>query len=1425
MSQVSLPSLSSLQRLAPQFNGDRAPDYPLWRTRAEQGLVVLGLWPYVDPTNPLSDPTRLAKQSPSTADASDDEEDADEGSKRNFERGELSALPSSVELSRPQQAFAVISSWLSDSLVGPMTSGISTGAELWKRLADTYSATSTVNNFLLREQWVNLKMTKSDVQEFINEVTQLRDQMIRQGITVDENEVVCKLLMGLPKTSAWNQLNTALRLQSSLKLTTVVSQLIQHQLMFNSASSSEEHSLALAAHSYPTRYDDAGRFKQRTPSASRPTGHSDHRGTSSKFCHLHGSATHSTDECRDLKRMRDSRENRPQDARPHGFGQTRGQTRGYTPNPNPTSRAHMAAAESADDHQQVDLDSELTSWAFNVYADADQRGWLVDSGATEHMANDLTLFETYTAIPTRKIFLGNGEFITAEATGTVVLTSPNCQPVRFDGVLYVPKIVRNLLSIPRASSGGYDVSFVGDECIFTHQSSPGVPALRGTRSGNAYYLDAEPYFAYVVSTAPLDVWHERLGHIGHDAIRTLKSHDIVSGLEYTDSHEYGHFCSGCAQGKQHAAPIYHDGPTTVKASRPLQIIHSDVVGPIKPVSRQGWRYAVTFIDDYSRFCWMGFLRSKDEVLVTFKKFVAAAQNKLDCTVSTLRSDWGGEYISQDFQEFLDERGIDHQYSAPHTPQQNGIAERLNRTIVEMARCMLHARKVPRYFWPEAFKTAVYIKNRCHHRTLGHISPFEKLFETKPDIAYLRVFGCDVWVLDPLRTKLDPKSRKCLFLGYCEDSAANTYRCYDPETKRVIISRDVLFDETPGVPVTSPVSVEPPRQIVELPPIHEYDEENNGVSTPNRSSVTAVVAPVTNNSAPINLPSVDEEESIEMSDDPFDNLPPVDEDELSQGEDGVLYAELGYSGSLHSLEHRAFIAEVEPATVEEARASDDAVEWEAAIQEELDSMQKHGVYELCELPAGHKALKSRFVFKIKRDADGNITRRKARMVVKGYSQVAGIDYEETFAPVAKFVSIRILLALAAKHGWAVEQMDVKVAFLNGDLSEELYMQLPPGVAKPGEEHLVWRLRKSIYGLKQAPRMWYHKLDSFMQSMGFRHTVADNSIYVRGELGNRYAAVSVYVDDLIIVGEDDDVRGVKKQLSDRFDMTDLGAVHWLLGVEITRSAAGFHLSQRQYISDSLEQLGMTDCKSLAVPLDPSCRLTRDMGPHNTGEEEYMSRVPYRSAVGSLVYLVTCTRPDLAASVGIVSQFLERPGLNHWNAVKRIYRYLKGTMDTGLLLSGGTDFELRGYSDSDYAGDTDTRRSTTGYVFLLGGGAVSWRSKRQPTVALSTTEAEYMALAEAAREAIWLRLFLSELGFSQRSAITIFDDNQGAISLARNPVHHARTKHIDVRYHYVREQVAAGTINVLYCVTHDMVADILTKPLARDKHQQHTASLGLH
>jgi hypothetical protein len=468
-----------------------------------------------------------------------------------------------------------------------------------------------------------------------------------------------------------------------------------------------------------------------------------------------------------------------------------------------------------------------------------------------------------------------------------------------------------------------------------------------------------------------------------------------------------------------------------------------------------------------------------------------------------------------------------------------------------------------------------------------------------------------------------------------------------------------------------------------------------------------------------------------------------------------------------------------------------------------------------LPIGAKTVGCKWIFKKKEGIPGvEDARFKARLVAKGYSQREGMDFNEVFSPVVRHSSIRVLLAMVALYDLELEQLDVKTAFLHGELEETIYMHQPDGFIVEGKEDHVCQLRRSLYGLKQSPRQWYKRFDSFMIRHGYTRSSYDSCVYYRQLADGSFVYLLLYVDDMLIAAKSMlEIKRLKSLLGDEFEMKDLGAAKKILGMEIhrDRKAGKLYLSQKKYIEKVLERFGMHNSKPVSTPLGAHFRLSAALAPQSEEEEQFMSRVPYSSAVGSIMYAMVCTRPDISQAVSVVSRYMANPGKVHWQAVKWILRYLRGTTNVGLVYDRGSDINssVIGYVDSDYAGDLDKRRSLTGFVFTLSGCAISWKATLQSTVALSTTEAEYMAAAEAVKEAIWLRGLVSDLGLQQDDTV-VFCDSQSAIHLTKNQMYHERTKHIDVRYHFLREVVTQGDITVKKIATAENPADMLTKPL---------------
>jgi hypothetical protein len=522
------------------------------------------------------------------------------------------------------------------------------------------------------------------------------------------------------------------------------------------------------------------------------------------------------------------------------------------------------------------------------------------------------------------------------------------------------------------------------------------------------------------------------------------------------------------------------------------------------------------------------------------------------------------------------------------------------------------------------------------------------------------------------------------------------------------------------------------------------------------------------------------------------------------------------------------ADTEPKSFREAMSRPDGELWYQAMVKEMEAHLENGTWELVKLPPNRKAIGSKWVFKIKRNPDGSIDRYKARLVAKGFAQRPGQDFDETFAPTTKWAALRAVLALAALEDLELESIDISNAYLNGELRNvDVFMQQPEGFMER-DPSWVAHLLKGLYSLKQGGREWFKRLEEVLLELGFHRIRSDASVFVWEKDGVK-VIVPVFVDDITLASKSKaKISELKVQLAQRFKLRDLGATSFLLGVEITRERAKrtLHLSQRKYASELLQRFGFADCSPVSTPLDPGTRLDLSQCPQTPEDVEFMRDKPYVSAVGALMYLAIATRPDIAHAVGVLCRFMANPGPAHWKAAKHLFRYLRGTTDQRLTYAPDPSSQelFTTYSDADHGGNPDNGRSTSGFVVKMGTGAVSWMSRLQSVVALSTTEAEFIAAVSAGQEIVWMRSFLSELGYSMRGPSLLLVDNQSVIQVAKNPEHHGRMKHLDLRFFWLRDSVNSGIIAIRYVPTADQAADLLTKALARVKVAAAVPQLGL-
>lgn len=1031
--------------------------------------------------------------------------------------------------------------------------------------------------------------------------------------------------------------------------------------------------------------------------------------------------------------------------------------------------------------------------AFNVEVEAnsiifENETWIMDSGASAHMTYRQDFFQTLDGSFKSRVTLGNNQHLSVEGKGMIKiqkLIHGKWYDSTINNVLYIPELRKNLFSEGVLTEKKMKIVKFEKEAKVFEGSNLVATAVKD--SSNTYKM----LFRTMICTANLTVtdnlklWHERCGHVNVKYLKEMVNKDLITGVKFSDVENF--FCESCLMGKQHKLPFKKN-----KEHVKLEIgerMYSDVCGPIATPSVQGSRYFVTFKDEKCGYRVAYFIRHKSDVYECFKTFNANIKTKFGHSVKILHTDGGTEYLSNEFKSYLSKEGIEHEVTAPYTPQQNGRAERDNRTIVESARSMLHQSGAPKFLWAEAVNTAIYILNRVPTSQAPGKTPYEMWCGQKPTLDHLKVFGCDAYahVPDEKRRKLDTKSEKLMFIGY--DKNSTNYRLFNPITRKVIISRNVVFNEK------RQSGLKPNIVKIELDSDDVTDFGEDGEEVENQVEDVQ-----------------QQEEEIEQE----ENRESVREN----NEIPVLRPQRNVRIPARFHDFQLNFVEIDiPDTYDDAMKSKDNAKWKEAINEEYDALLKNKTWIMVKTPENKKPIESRWVFRVKRNQDGIITRYKARLCAKGYAQKEGIDYNEIYAPTTRFDSIRVLLAIANMKDYEFKQFDIKTAFLYGELEENIYMKPPPGLDY--KDGFVCKLEKSLYGLKQSPRCWNKKFSTFLQNFGFKASTADKCVYT-GFVKDIKVLLVIYVDDgLIFSSQTSAIDTVLDQLSNCFEVKIIEEANYFVGIEIKRDLkqGKMFLKQSSYIKDIIKRFAMEDANPVSMPEDQHSNLA-------AMEDSKLvdNSVPYRQAVGSLMFLATVTRPDISHAVGVASRFLNSPNNAHWNAVKRIIRYLIGTPNHGIEFDKNGNTNLCGFTDSDYASDTQTRRSTSGYVYKLCNGPITWSSKRQPTVTLSTTEAEYVAAAQATKEAIWLQKLLLDIQEEVTKPTILNVDNQSSIKLIRNPEFHNRTKHIDIQYHFVREKYEDGHIVPIYVNTLEQQADILTKALPRNRFQELRRKLGI-
>ena len=974
--------------------------------------------------------------------------------------------------------------------------------------------------------------------------------------------------------------------------------------------------------------------------------------------------------------------------------------------------------------------------------------WIIDSGASIHMCNDRSLFTTFSSTAGRNVRIANGDKIPIIGYGNVVIklsTQPKVVSLSLNNVAFVPLLDVNLLSVRCMSLDFKEVSFTEKGCFLKLNTSELVQI--GKLEGCQYELHEH----IVDNEANLCIhdWHKRLAHRNLDTIKRLKQFGLqISKCNCSDD------CEGCLKGKLTTLPF----PTSLdKPSKALELVVSDVCGPINPKSLGGASYFLTMIDVYSDYTEVFMLNKKSDAKSHIINYITKMKNLVNKKPKIFRSDRGGEYMDSELQQFLVSEGIQYQCTVHDSPQQNGIAERKNRTLVEAVRSMLHQRKIQKNLWAEALHNAVYTFNRIPKLDFKFV-PIEVFFNKQFNGTF-REFGCKVFYsTNPNgRKKLDAKATEGIFMGV--DSASKGFRIFTGN--KIRIERNVHFLSCVKPQINNPM----------------FSLDNEILF---ESPMKDIVSP-----------PEDSIERLKDSDSSTDDLVPRRSPRLA----------LKYQANLANDDPF-----YEPTTYNQAINCKNKNQWLIAMEDELNSIEQNKTWSLVDIPPGCNAIGSRWVFGLKRDEKGEVVRFKARVVAKGFTQKFGVDYDEVFAPVARPATFRTLLALSSYRNLVVKQFDVKTAFLNGVLENVIYMKPPPGSIADKDKDKVFKLHKTLYGLKQAARSWNKTLHDALIKIDFRQSKYDNCLYVMHN-GTETCYVIIHVDDMLFAATSNVIiKSITDSLNKSFELKCLGNVQQFLGIQVTKHSDGsFMVNQSLYINKIAHEFKLEDCRHSKYPLHP--------GYHKlVGGQLLETNNDYRKLIGMLLYVSTNTRPDIAASVAILAQRVSKPRDLDFVETLRIVRYLVSTKNHVLkLFNPSTKISLEAYSDSDFAEDKTDRKSISGFLCCVLGAPVSWSSRKQDVVSTSTTEAEFYALAEATKEILWLKGLLADFNLETPPSISIHSDNKSTIAMVENEKFSSRTKHIDVRLHFVRDLVYLKEISLKYVPTNINPADMFTKPLA--------------
>ena len=1064
--------------------------------------------------------------------------------------------------------------------------------------------------------------------------------------------------------------------------------------------------------------------------------------------------------------------------------------------------------------------------------------WILDTGATEHFCNRKSKFIEFKALEEpRQIATAKKENeVAATGIGKIRLeTDINGNQVEciLSDVLYIPKLERNLVSMGRLIDKGCNFEVVentmktkidGKTILQFTREEGGLFELENLATGDEKHPEA-----YMAKQDNMMMWHRKFMHLNEADLKLT-----VGNLKGTMGD-----CEPCMLGK--ATKLRFNKEKSYRPKGPLEEVHCDIMGPLDE-STNGNRYLAVYVDRFTDYTYAVPLKKKSQQEAELRSFIAMAETNFEKKVKRIVCDGGGEFITNSFIAFCKERGTEISQTNPYEPNQNPVAERRNRILTNAARAALTDSGVPLSYWDDALMMAAYARNRSLSTWNKEESPATQWNHgKKEDISKLHVFGELCYALkgnQKAKPKMESNAEKCVFLGY----TTNGYRLKSMERNKTVYSRNVSFPKK---------LVFPYRKTVEVDDYSDSGSSDDDNADKERKaegmrfelqredtddeSVDAPNTPTPRSRSPDSEEyrlSSDEESGTQVN----VNRSPRPKRDTQRP---ATYAEVARPITQAA---EAYMTTVSPNGIKIPKSYYDAIHgpeaanWKEAIKSELRSLTRNQTWVVKERK-GRTLCKVKWIFSLKLNEHGNVERYKARLVARGFTQIPGIDFEEAYAPVVRAPTIRLALALKTQKKMKTLQLDISTAFLHGKMDKEVFIEMPQGLelltlneqSRLGLEGMTEDealcLMKALYGTKQGARQWNIELKTTLRKMGYRQSDYDPCLFIRGE-----EFVIIYVDDLLLFyHNEEEAKRFEEGITEKYAVGKRDDGHYFLGQHIATTSEGTNVNQVRYIEKMKQTFSLDDY---------AMKASRPIGDPNgleVTEKEKATKIgkPYRELIGALLYVSNLTRPDISFAVGVLSRHLEHPQDRHWKAAVQLGRYVCNTKHLGLKFKKTSektdcltadDIGLELYCDADWAADKKGRRSMSGVLIMMLGAPIYWRSVKQKSVAQSTMEAEYVALAEGVKNLMWVKGILGELGIDCSNPTRVYEDNNAALELAKNPVMHSRAKHIDVKFHFVRDEWEKRSINIIKIETKRQLADILTKSLGKERIEELRTTMGI-